>query len=197
MIRKRRISDIIISCILRYSLRERATYKFYFENSIFYFWNLLWKQKTICLKIPSYFQYVFVLFAKRKSSAKTIYSLYIQLNIFPCLCIREIVFLFWLILKYVFFYLIFYGTKYYSTVDDRKMSITRENDDKTARRSFVYKIPGRYFRCNAFSQIHGCPSLGTKSHGSISRAKALHACEISERRQRAEFLETAIHAVKL
>lgn len=71
----------------------------------------------------------------------------------------------------------------YNCTDDRKMSITCENDDKTARRSFVYKIPGRYFRCNAFSQIRGCPSLGTKSHGSISRAKALHAREISKRCQ--------------
>jgi len=72
----------------------------------------------------------------------------------------------------------------YNCTDDGKTSITCENDDKTARRyPSVYKIPGRYFRCNAFSQIRGCPSLGTKSHGSISRAKALHAREIFERCQ--------------
>lgn len=86
--------------------------------------------------------------------------------------------------------------KYDPAPDDRKTSITCENDDKTARRSLVYKIPERYFRRNAFSQIRGCPSLGTKSHGSISRARALHAREISERRQ-SEFLEAALRAIKM
>jgi len=84
----------------------------------------------------------------------------------------------------------------YNYTDDRKMSITCEwTMIKRHRQTSIYKIPACYFRCNAFSQIRGCPSLGTKSHGSISRAKALYAHEISERAM-SEFLEAAIRAIK-
>lgn len=44
-------------------------------------------------------------------------------------------------------------------------------------RSFIRKIPGVV----AISHESGRPSLGTKSHGSISRVRALHAREIPRR----------------
>jgi len=132
----------------------------------------------------------------RGSSVRWIYRAQLVAHVPPSIFDRRVALILNFTSKYTFFYS-FPVTEYYTAADDRKMSITRENDNKTVRWSFEYKILERYFRCNAFSQIHGCPSLGTKSHGSISRVKAFHAREISERCQyRLNFL-AVIYAAKM
>lgn len=155
--------------------RKPIAYRFYFENYTFYF-EIRYQNRTIFSgrdrkSLGFSFRFSILNFSKKKFFAKKIYPS----NLIDLFVLRIIYF------SYIAIFIV--CNIPYNCTDDRKMSITCENDDKTARRSFVYKIPGHYFRCNAFSQIRGCPSLGTKSHGSISRAKALHAREISKRCQ--------------